>query len=79
MGAPLQWEQSQDWAGRTSSSLRSIHPQLPAAAGTGGAPPGTAALGGERRGRRRERGEKMRMTGKKGSWIRGKKLRGKVH
>lgn len=44
VGAPPQWEQSQGWAGPTSNSLRSIHPQLPAAACIGGALPGTAAL-----------------------------------
>lgn len=53
--APPQREQSRGWAGLRGSSPRSTRPRLPAAAGTGGAPPGTAALRGvqvdeERRG-----------------------------
>lgn len=44
VAAPLQWEPSRGWAGPTGSSPRNTRPRLPAAACTGGAPPGTAAL-----------------------------------
>lgn len=54
-----QWEPSRGWAGPTGSSPRSTRPRLPAAACTGGAPPGTAALwwgsGVEREERPREK------------------------
>lgn len=59
MAAPPQWEPSRGWAGPTGSSPRNTRPRLPAAACTGGAPPGTAALGRssgeEREERQRER------------------------
>lgn len=59
VAAPPQREPSRGWAGPTGSSPRNTRPRLPAAACTGGAPPGTAALGRssgeEREERQRER------------------------
>lgn len=46
VGAPPRWEQSRGSGGPTGSSPRSTRPRPPAAACTGGALPGTAALGG---------------------------------
>lgn len=57
VGAPLRWEQSLGLAGQTGSSLRSTRPRLPAAAGTDGAQPGTAALRGGRGGGGEKGGE----------------------
>lgn len=68
VATPPQWGQSQGWAGPTGSSPRNTRPRRPAAACTGGAPPGTAALGRSSGGERGERCKQKKIKDVKDVW-----------